>query len=114
MTIEFTDRYGGNPPSWLRGCHGDCEAMGWVPIYRAEFDISDSDIFMIEDHPLGDGEIRAWDEAHREAKQAGDHECDGWHFVACRECHGTGRVSKRTTIARVPRWLVKGARFLPF
>ena len=32
MAIEFTDRYGGNPPSWLRGCHDDCEAMGYVPV----------------------------------------------------------------------------------
>ena len=23
MAIEFTDRYVGNPPSWLRGCHDD-------------------------------------------------------------------------------------------
>ena len=32
MEIEFTDRYGGNPPSWLRGCHGHCEAMGYYPV----------------------------------------------------------------------------------
>ena len=32
MQVEFTDRYGGHAPSWLRGCHGDCEAMGWVPL----------------------------------------------------------------------------------
>ena len=30
--VEFTDRYGSaGPPSWLRGCHGDCEATGWIP-----------------------------------------------------------------------------------
>ena len=30
MQVEFTDRYGGNPPSWLRGCF-TCEAMGCYP-----------------------------------------------------------------------------------
>lgn len=30
-SIEFTDRYGGRAPSWLRSCHGDCEATGVVP-----------------------------------------------------------------------------------
>lgn len=31
MEIEFTDRYGGNPPSYFRGCFGPCEAMGYYP-----------------------------------------------------------------------------------
>lgn len=31
MNVEFTDRYDGEPPSWLRSCHGECEATGWVP-----------------------------------------------------------------------------------
>lgn len=30
MGIEFTDRYGGCPPSGLRGCY-ECEAMGCYP-----------------------------------------------------------------------------------
>jgi hypothetical protein len=31
MIIEFTDRYGGNPPSILRCCLGPCEGMGCYP-----------------------------------------------------------------------------------
>ncbi len=27
LQVEFTDRYDGNAPSWLRGCF-ECEAMG--------------------------------------------------------------------------------------
>lgn len=32
MDVEFLDRYDGRPPSWLRGCFGACQAMGWVPV----------------------------------------------------------------------------------
>lgn len=110
MTIEFEDRYGGRPPSWLRGCHGDCEAMGYVPVWRAGFDgreRSDDEIVAIGD-PL-DEEIAAWERAHAESP----HECDGWHFIPCPDCGGSGRASWLTTIARLPRWFVRGARFLP-
>jgi hypothetical protein len=31
MELEFTDRYGGNPPSTLRVCRGFCEGMGFYP-----------------------------------------------------------------------------------
>lgn len=82
--IEFTDRYGERAPSWLRGCHGDCEAMGWVP-----------------------------EEAHLEAEACSvfGAECDGWHFVQCLDCNGTGRVSWWITALRIPRWAWRGVRF---
>ena len=78
LNVEFTDRYGGYPPSWLRTCHGDCEAMGWVPI-QLQADA---------EHP------------------------DGWRFMPCRACGGTGRVSWLVSLGRVPRWLWKGIRFM--
>lgn len=76
MQIEFTDRYGGNPPSWLRGCHGPCEAMGYYPDMK-------------EGVPIDDVE-----------------------FVACPDCHGTGRVNWLATVARIPRWLWRGVRIV--
>lgn len=89
-TIEFTDRYGGRVPSWLRGCHGKCEAMGCVPIHADR-----------REEPW-----RAlWLAA--EAKAPSD---DGYHFVTCPECNGTGRVPWYVSIARVPRWLWGGVR----
>lgn len=110
MDVEYTDRYGGNPPSWLRGCHGDCEATGWTPVYMAEFDRGDCQL--VEDsHPLGELEIKAWLKAHIEDE---DHICNGYHFLPCFSCKGTGRVSWITTISRVPRWLVRGIQFAPF
>lgn len=81
MELEFTDRYGGNPPSWLRGCF-DCEAMGFYPEPPKEAVNSDGTIQI--DYP---GE---------------------WEFVKCPDCNGTGRVSWLSTIARIPRWIWKG------
>lgn len=39
VVVEFTDRYGGQAPSWLRGCHAGCEATGWLAPaeYEGEF-----------------------------------------------------------------------------
>lgn len=71
MEIEFTDRYGGQPPSWLTACH-ECEAMGC--------------------HPSGTG--------------------DNDPFVTCEACQGTARVPMWRALARVPRWVVKGLRFV--
>lgn len=112
-TIEFTDRYGGRAPSWLRGCFGDCEAMGMVPV-----------AFYDDLPPARDDEARTesetdprlialWRTAHavQEHRTAG---CDGWHFVPCLDCNGTGRVSWLRTLARIPRWIMKGIRFAPF
>ena len=90
--IEFTDRYGGSPPSWLRGCHGDCEAMGYVPVSRNNIELHEE-----------------WKRAHA---QPHEEQCDGWHFVLCPDCKGTGRVSWAISVARIPRWLWKGARFI--
>lgn len=88
MEIEFTDRYGGRMPSWLRACHGQCEAMGAVPIKKGE-----------REEP--------WATLWAEAETA-EPTNDGWHFVTCPECHGTGRVGWLTTVLRVPIWFWKG------
>lgn len=90
--IEFTDRYGGRTPSWLRGCHGPCEAMGCYPQHE------------------GDASMTAHERAEVARLRA---ECpteDGWYFVRCPECDGSGRVSLARTLARIPRWLWRAAR----
>jgi hypothetical protein len=33
---------------------------------------------------------------------------DGWHFVKCPSCHGSGRVSWWVTLARIPKWIWRG------
>jgi len=54
-----------------------------------------------------DPDALLWLRAHT---AAGTHDCDGWHFVTCGDCGGSGRVSWFVTIARIPRWVVKGVR----
>lgn len=88
--VEFTDRYGGNIPSWLRGCHGDCEAMGVVPVKR------------------GDSR-EPWATLWAQAERAEPSD-DGWHFVRCPSCHGSGRVSWFMSVLRIPRWLYRASR----
>jgi hypothetical protein len=49
---------------------------------------------------------KLWAEA--EASEPTD---DGYHFVTCPDCHGTGRVSWLRAILRVPGWIYKGLLF---
>lgn len=88
--IEFTDRYGGRTPSWLRGCFGDCEAIGYYP----------------EDDP------GLWPPGTRLAGQpeADGTPDDGWRFIKCPKCEGTGRVSWLRTLLRIPKWIYKGIK----
>lgn len=100
--IIFTDRYGGNPPSWLRGCHGECEAMGFYP--------EPCDAYT----PTGDGCHVKPHNPPRPCPKPNEHaqaDFDGWHFLRCPDCQGTGRVPWYVSIARLPCWLAKGARF---
>ena len=113
IEIEYTDRYGGHIPSWLRGCFDQCEATGHIPIEGP------SNLHR-EPRAIFAGTIEArylpaWTECHKAAINADPmHEatCDGWHFVICPTCHGNGRVSRWRSLARVPRWLLRGARIL--
>ncbi len=84
-----TDRYQalGIPyPDPKTMCLGPCEGTGWVPVYvNIPALEGDETRCRLEDEP--DLVLRAlWDAA--ESKKPCD---DGWHFVACPECEGTGR-----------------------
>jgi hypothetical protein len=72
--FEFTDRYKalGIPyPDPKTVCLGYCEGTGWVPISE---DVQEPKF------------RKLWLEAER--KKPSD---DGWHFVKCPDCRGTGR-----------------------
>lgn len=84
-SIQWTDRYGGRMPSGLRGCYR-CEAMGCYPV--APEHLRDAEGRIDITNPVE------------------------WEFVTCPACHGTARVSWLRTLARIPRWFVRGLRFM--
>lgn len=106
--IEFTDRYGGRSPSWLRACHGQCEAMGVYPVHvdaHAKLgEMSEEEFRKSLVSPVGDLTRYERAEVDRLVIAHGIAE-DGWYFIRCQECRGTGRVSWLTTLARVPLWI---------
>ena len=80
-TFEFTDRYKatGTPyPNPETMCEGPCEGMGIYP------------------HKLGDEdetpqERELWQAAHDALNSHDESGCDGWHFIKCSTCNGTGK-----------------------
>ena len=69
--IEWKDRYGGIPcPDLKTACRGQCEGLGVVPIkYDDAREPWHSMWLVAEDVELS---------------------MDGWHFVTCPDCNGTG------------------------
>ena len=108
MEIEFTDRYGGRPPSWLRGCFGDCEATGYYPVSAHVPDDAPED-WAIANIPA----LTERERAEVERRIAiGQRQPDGWYFLMCPDCKGSGRCSWFTTVTRIPRWLWRGVCFM--
>ena len=88
--LKFTDRYQalGIPyPDVDTMCKGQCEGTGW--------------------YPENDQEDALWLEAHQKAHTIRQrtriawkyndikhlfHKCDGWHFIKCPDCDGTGKA----------------------
>lgn len=80
--IVCADRYsalGIKPPKPGTACKGQCEGTGMVPMRRPS---TLDRFFGFCDHDL----VAAWDAAEK-AKPSKD----GWHFVKCPTCNGTGR-----------------------
>lgn len=77
MTIEFTDRYqaiGMKYPDPKTMCSGDCEGIGRYPVK-----MSDDDLTPHEDQEIA----RVLQENKQDLS-------DGYAFIKCRECNGTG------------------------
>jgi len=70
--IEWNDRYGGKYPDPETICLGPCDGMGCFPVSKNE-----------------NGKYAAlWEEAEKKKPTK-----NGWHFVKCPECNGTGKRS---------------------
>jgi hypothetical protein len=96
--IEFTDRYdalGITPPSLFTVCRGHCDGIGAVPVFidspivSAALKRQGRTIHKPED--ATDPELVAlWHAAEAESPAE-----DGWHFVTCPQCKGTGKRQGR-------------------
>ena len=88
--IQFTDRYqalGVPYPDPKTMCKGQCEGTGWVP-HQKPTD-KEGEVVMVRQE--GDDVFdKLWDEAHTKPHKE---ECDGWHFLKCPECNGTGKAT---------------------
>ena len=74
MSFEITSRYGTTLepfPNLKNICKGQCEGTGFVPIHE-------------QDHS------RPWRGLWLAAEKK-KHSTDGWHFVKCPDCKGTGK-----------------------
>ena len=68
---QWNDRYGGKWPDPTSVCKGPCEGTGKVPVHHSD-----------RSEPYH----RLWLEAEKKSPSE-----DGWHFVKCPDCRGTGK-----------------------
>ena len=93
QVIEITDRYKalGIPyPDVKTMCKGQCEGTGYIPHLRHLGGFDGLKTLATEQDAVFD---ELWDEAHNKhtGTQEGDL-CDGWHFIKCPDCKGTGKI----------------------
>ncbi|MFE9003096.1 hypothetical protein ACFYOY_13285 [Streptomyces sp. NPDC007875] len=98
MDVQFTDRYealGIAPPNLLTVCRGQCEGTGVVPVFidspAVNAELKKQGRTICQPSSETDSKLVAlWREAENES-----HASDGWHFVSCPECQGTGKRQGR-------------------
>jgi len=87
VEIQFTDRYqalGISYPDPKTVCKGHCEGTGFIPIYLSKGDKRENRSCITDDNKNPEF-IERWEEC--EKKEPTD---DGWHFIKCPKCEGTG------------------------
>lgn len=85
---ESVDRYGGTGPDPLTMCDGQCEGFGRYP---AKFDDLQAALSAGPNQQNVREAVR-WATAHTAPDAHPDGVCDGWHFVLCPTCLGTGEM----------------------
>ncbi len=109
--VEFVDRYTGTiheGKPHLRGCFGDCEAMGFFPL---QVEARPRDAVPVTGLTANRLE---YERARREGRllptENGRFIDDGgWAWVKCPDCDGTGNVGKLAAARKLPRHFAKMA-----
>lgn len=89
--IVYSSRYDVDPdPATV--CQGPCEGMGVYPVYigaAVPFTLVEKTGFIEPAEPdFTMDEYKAWMLVHR---KEGQHCCNGYHFILCQDCKGTGK-----------------------
>lgn len=113
--IEFVDRYGGVYPSPLTVCAGPCEGMGCYPVQGhdplpAYFEKYPH---MLASHVMSMHELTDYErgEVEQAIEDDGQQE-DGYYFIRCGDCGGTGKIPLWLGIWRLPKVLGRSCRFV--
>ena len=113
--IEITDRYqalGISYPDPETVCQGQCEGTGCVPVYVSRGDRRKGATHSRPDDETDEALRALWyaaekkdrskDEKDRSKdKKDRSKDKDGWHFVVCPDCGGTGKLAK-SNVAKPP------------
>lgn len=98
--IHATDRYaafGVSYPNPETVCAGPCEGLGCYPQFLAGPWLRPTAATLVNDEEPTEEEIKHWHEVHltaqHEVSQSPPYEkiCDGWHFIKCPDCDGSGK-----------------------
>jgi hypothetical protein len=96
--IEVTDRYKalGIPyPDPETVCQGQCEGTGWVAVYISSGDRRKGATHSRPDDETDEALRALWYAAEKKDRSK---DKDGWHFVDCPDCGGTGTLTKAKPI----------------
>jgi len=94
--FEVTDRYQalGIPyPDLETMCKGQCDGTGFYPIKLIDYGHGN---YVSQDEETDEAEKQEWlrvhnlPNAHLNCFTKTLEECDGWHFIQCADCGGTG------------------------
>jgi hypothetical protein len=99
--MQLTDRYDalGMPhPDEETMCQGHCEGTGYVPVYMPEYDPKYDPKSSVSTEVDDPEFIELFLQAEMEFPTD-----DGWHFVKCPDCDGTGRRTHADTEEDEPR-----------
>lgn len=97
MTYQFVDRYSttGKPYPDKRTMCKRCDGMGCYPIKSLKMH-DNYDASWMNEEDFEDEFL--WQKAHKAGnvikRFIHQFRCDGWHFVECKNCGGTGRIKK--------------------